>query len=41
MEDHSLLTFTKEGFEAFVRGPINLELGMGAALLDGCVPRVQ
>jgi hypothetical protein len=24
-----------------VRGPIDLGLGKGAALLDGCVPRVQ
>jgi hypothetical protein len=28
VEDHYLLTFTKDGFETFVRGPINLELGI-------------
>ena len=28
VEDHYLITFTKEGFESFVRGPITLELGV-------------
>ena len=28
VEDHYLITFTKEGFETFVRGPITLELGI-------------
>ena len=28
VEDHYLLTFTKEGFETYVRGPITLELGI-------------
>ncbi len=28
VEDHYLLTFTKDGFETYVRGPVNLELGI-------------
>jgi hypothetical protein len=27
VEDHYLVTFTKEGFDSFVRGPLTLELG--------------
>ena len=38
VEDHYLLTFTKQGFETFVRGPINLGLEKGAVLFDGCLP---
>src|ERR1700690_2305702 len=28
VEDHYLLTFTKDGFETLVRGPVTLELGI-------------
>jgi hypothetical protein len=41
VEDHYLLTFTKQGFKTFVRGPIDLGLEKGAVLFDGCLPRVQ